>query len=405
MTLHIHGVLDKLSQHLPQKCARRATATHTQSGSNTAEHEKTPQQPSLTPSPSPSPSDFRPNDKYTHLKDLDSGEEGQCTVVKSHSTGRIYVRKRIRPPPAPPRHRPAHPTPPQATGRRKSLPPEARILTQLQPHHANLIRYFGVEPSPRVPEGFDIYLEFCSGGDLLDQLRTFRSHSTHPGPSAPVVFTLHVLVSLAQALAYLHHGLRHVAGTMYAEQKGHQAVIHGDIKPDNVFLRHTPHPQVAGLPDIVLADFGMSQLDSLSRGITGTPGYDSPEVRAVASLRQTDPALYERKSGERVMTTASDMYQLGLIMYLMSTGRHWKVGADPAGIELESEEYKAVTGFVALMVWCLQPEARERPECTDSLEEGCLFAVDVLRRRRDLLVELGVAEGLKGLWHKIELCR
>ena len=147
----------------------------------------------------------------------------------------------------------------------------------------------------------------------------------------------------------------------------------------------------------------MSQLASQSTGITGTPGYDSPEVRAVASLRDTNPALYERKSGEKVMSTKSDVYQLGLILYLMSTGRHWKIGADPAGLELRSEEYKGVTGFVALMAWCLQPEAKERPECTEDLEEGCLFAVDVMRRMREGLVEEGVVEGLRGLWCRVDV--
>jgi NIMA (never in mitosis gene a)-related kinase len=219
-----------------------------------------------------------------------------------------------------------------------------------------------------------------------------------------VVFTLHVLVSLVQALAYIHHGLRHKAGTMYVEEKRHAAVIHGNIKPDNVFLRHTPHAQAKGLPDVVLADFGMSQLASQSTGITGTPGYDSPEVRAVACLRDTNPALYERKSSDSIMTPKSDIYQLGLIMYLMSTGRHWRIGADPATIELESEEYKSVTGFVALMAWCLQPEPEERPECTDDLEKGCLFAVDVMRRRRDALVSEGL-EGLTGQWHSVDVYR
>jgi serine/threonine protein kinase len=279
------------------------------------------------------------------------------------------------------------------------------MLTHLQPYHANIIRYFAVEASPHGLERYYIYLEFCSGCDLLDQLRSFRNSSTAPGPTAPVVFTLHVIVSLAHALAFLHHGLRWKTETTYEdpkEGKAWDAVIHGDIKPDNIFLRHHPNAQVKGLPDVVLGDFGMSQFASQSTGITGTPGYDSPEVRAVADLRDTNPTLYDRKRNARVMTTKSDVYQLGLVMYLMGTGRHFKIGADPAGIELESLEYKGVTGFVALMVWCLQPEAKERPECTSELVDGCLFAVDVLMRKRDGMVAEEV-EKLVGAWNIVAL--
>jgi NIMA (never in mitosis gene a)-related kinase len=279
------------------------------------------------------------------------------------------------------------------------------MLTHLQPHHANVIRYFAVEASPQGLERYYIYLEFCSGGDLLDQLRSFRNSSTAPGPTAPVVFTLHVIVSLAHALAFLHHGLRWKTETTYEdpkEGKAWDAVIHGDIKPDNIFLRHHPHAQVKGLPDVVLGDFGMSQFASQSTGITGTPGYDSPEVRAVADLRDTNPTLYDRRRNARVMTTKSDVYQLGLVMYLMGSGRHFKIGADPAGIELESLEYKGVTGFLALMVWCLQPEAKERPECTSELVDGCLFAVDVLMRKRDGMVAEEVGK-LTGVWNIVGL--
>lgn len=152
------------------------------------------------------------------------------------------------------------------------------------------------------------------------------------------------------------------------------------------------------MPDIVLGDFGMAQFASQSTGITGTPGYDSPEVRAVANLRDTNPTLYTKRSVERVMTTKSDVYQMGLIMYLMSTGRHWKCGADPSTLNLQSEEYKDIIGFTALLVWFLQPEQEDRPECTGDLELGCLFAIDVLRKKRDELIEQGAVKDLEGKW-------
>lgn len=398
MAHHLHDALETI---LP-KCFRKGVPIGSRNPSPERRGTYKPREPPLTQPPTPS--DFKFNDKYTHLKDFDAGEEGQCSVVKSQSNGRVYVRKHTRAPSPSARRRPAHLSPPHpsTTGRRKALPPEARILTHLQPIHPNIIRYFAVETSPHGIEQYNIYLELCSGGDLLDQLRCFRDQSTRSGPTAPVVFTLHVLTSLAHALAYLHHGLRWKEGTNYTESKPWEAIIHGDIKPDNVFLRHSPRAQVKGLPDIVLGDFGMAQFASQSTGITGTPGYDSPEVRQVATLRETNPFLYAEKCKTRIMTPKSDVYQLGLTLYLMAVGRHFKVRADPKDIQL-CEDYRGVTGFVALLVWCLQPEADDRPECTNDVVEGCLFAVDVMMRRRDGVIADGGLDTLRGRWSIVEL--
>lgn len=272
------------------------------------------------------------------------------------------------------------------------------MLTHLQPPHPNIIRYFAVETSPVGLDRYNIFLELCSGGDLLDQLRCFRSQTSKSGFTAPMVFTLHVLVSLAHALAYLHHGLRWKEGQTYSDTHPWDPIIHGDIKPDNIFLRHNPHSQVKGLPDVVLGDFGMAQFASQSTGITGTPGYDSPEVRRVADLRDCDPFAYSRECKIQVMTTKSDVYQLGLILYLMATGRHFKIGADPKEIEL-CEEWVGVKGFTAFLVWCLQPQPEDRPECTNDLVDGCLYAVEVFSKKRDAMVTSEVVEGLKRLWH------
>ena len=324
-------------------------------------------------------------------------------MVKSQSSGRVYVRKHTRAPSPPATRRPNRLSPPRQpnSGRRRPIPPEARMLTHLQLPHANIIRYFAVETSPHGLDRYNIFLELCSGGDLLDQLRMFRDQLTRPGPTAPTVLTLHVLVSLAQALAYLHHGLGWKEGQIYDEIKPWEPVIHGDIKPDNIFLRHSPQSRVNGLPDIVLGDFGMAQFACQSTGITGTPGYDSPEVRRVADLRESDPHAYHQQYNKRIMTTKSDVYQMGLILYLMGTGRHFKVGADPGTIQL-CEGYGSITGFTSFLVWCLQPEPDDRPECTNDIVEGCLFAVDMFMRKRDKMVDDGAVEGLKDSWHMVK---
>jgi len=332
---------------------------------------------------------FKKNDKYVTVKSFEAGEEGECSVIRSKSTGGLFAVKHTR---AVVQPKPTH-TP--QSGLRVPLPSEARMLLRA-PNHRNIIRFLHVQPSTS-PNRHLIYLEYCSGGDLLEQLRTWRDEKL----KTPPIFTLHVLISLSRALAFIHHGLQPVSRQKYTYRANHQALIHGDIKPDNIFLRWPATD--CGMPDIVLADFGMAQIASESRGITGTPGYDSPEVRAVAKLRKDDPAAYQATRWRRVMTTKSDVYQMGLILHLLATGRYFKVDSDPALIDLPvSGEGESVVGLLAFMVWCLQVEPVDRAECTTSLETGCLHAVDALEQRRDVVfARHGALDG--SLWNVCSL--
>lgn len=100
-----------------------------------------------------------------------------------------------------------------------------------------------------------------------------------------------LLIDILQALEHAHKRL----------------VVHRDIKPSNILVSHDGNP--------VLLDFGISKIldgDALSgastdtrTGITPlTPGYSSPE----------------QLNGETV-TTASDIYQTGLLMYELLCGQ------------------------------------------------------------------------------------
>ncbi|KAK5134906.1 hypothetical protein LTR08_005996 [Meristemomyces frigidus] len=339
--------------------------------------------------------DYRPNDTYHYLRHLTTSTEADLAIIRSTRTRKLLVLKHTKPR--------AH-----RTSATDTYPSEARILlTTLQgANHPNLIQLFGAAESTAPgssPARWLLFLEYCSGGDLLDQLAHFMhmlpphyESSAHlllrakpaediPTPHPPTttaggtclvpeIFILHVFASLIKALTFLHNDAA----------AAHEAVIHGDIKPDNILLRWPPHPTSRALPTIVLADFGAAQLASQSRGVSGTPGYDSPEVHAVAQLQATLPRTFAWWCGRRVMTPRSDVYQLGHVMHLLASFRPWPTGADPATMALPKEfETGACRGVAATVAWCLAVEPGERPTAGGDL----MPVAEVMGERRDRLFE------------------
>jgi serine/threonine-protein kinase len=97
-----------------------------------------------------------------------------------------------------------------------------------------------------------------------------------------------IALAIAEALAAVHaHG-----------------VVHGDVKPANVFL-----PERAAFP-IKLVDFGLSKIEGLERltrtgELTGTPAYMAPELL----------------TGATELDARIDLYALGVVMFEALTGK------------------------------------------------------------------------------------
>jgi 3-phosphoinositide dependent protein kinase-1 len=118
-------------------------------------------------------------------------------------------------------------------------------------------------------------LDYCSGGELYQQLRELGSLSLQYGTF--------VLAEIVSALSHIH---------------GH-GVIHRDLKPENILFDNAGR--------IKISDFGTACLahdEALRKTFAGTAQYVSPEM-----LNQQDACL------------ASDLWALGCIVYQIFSGK------------------------------------------------------------------------------------
>ena len=103
---------------------------------------------------------------------------------------------------------------------------------------------------------------------------------------------LDVFLSVCEAVSYAHqHG-----------------VIHRDLKPSNILVTHDGTPK--------LLDFGIAKLMNLD--VDGKSGDHTATAYRVMTPRYASP---EQLSG-REPTEASDVYSLGVLLYVLLTGEH-----------------------------------------------------------------------------------
>nr|POE65182.1 serine/threonine-protein kinase mark1 [Quercus suber] len=198
--------------------------------------------------------------------------------------------------------------------------------------HPNIVKCFFHVQDPRLPLLRCMVLEFCEGGDLHNLITHWQLRLRMR--VMPRLFILHFISSMADAIAYMHHGLSPSKPSELLPARpvpGWESVIHSDIKPPNIFLRWGT-PNKYNLPDIVLGDLGMSGTEaSLVGNWSGTTGYEATEILRASILT---PEYYADK---HIMTPACDIYGFGATLYQLVTGSEYmhRVHGGQADISVE----------------------------------------------------------------------
>jgi eukaryotic-like serine/threonine-protein kinase len=168
---------------------------------------------------------------------------------------------------------------------------ERQILASLEhPHIARLLD--GGETEEGLPY---LVMEYIEGSNILDYANAARLDTNA---------RLGLFLKVAGAVQYAHQAL----------------VIHRDLKPANILVTQAGEPK--------LLDFGISKLLE--------PGPDQTRVHTSTGMRLLTPdyASPEQVRGQAV-TTATDIYSLGAVLFELLTGRKAQILKDYTAIEID----------------------------------------------------------------------
>ena len=188
-----------------------------------------------------------------------------------------------------------------------------------------LLDHPGIVPVYEVGEHHDqryFSMKLIEGGNLAEQLASFRDNL-----GAAVA----LMIETAEAVQHAHT----------------RGILHRDLKPANILIDAQGHPHITdfGLAKLIESDVELTA----SGAIMGTPAYMSPEQAA----------------GHRgAITTATDVYGLGAILYAVLTGKA------PFGGESVIETLDAVRNRLP------EPPTRRNARIPRDLELICLKCLE-----------------------------
>ncbi len=167
---------------------------------------------------------------------------------------------------------------------------ERWILARLE--HPNIARFLD---AGSLDDGrFYLVMEYVEGQPIDAYSRQHR---------LSVADRLTLMVTVCEAVQLAHQNL----------------VLHRDLKPDNVFVDHH------GL--VKLLDFGIAKLLGNAQG-----AHDSPVTQRGERWLTPGYASPEQRAGDE-LTTASDVYSLGMLLHRLLTGKLVATDADAQGPE------------------------------------------------------------------------
>ena len=295
---------------------------------------------------------------YEQIRKLGESSEGKVFLAKSKKTAEVLAIKVLK------KKRKFHDV--------AQLPADCTLHLNL-PMHPYIIFMSQIDiVSGHIYQG----LEFCNGGDLMMFMERADRFSLQV--YARKTFVVHVFAQLGEAFAFLHHGLRRVHRGKWEIDAGWstaKAIIWSDQKPENDLMHFSPANELSLLPDIRLSDGGHATLASSPWRIAGSPIYFCPEVRTAERGEKGPP-----------MSTKSDIYTLGLTLYFLIMGKHWRTGANPKCLKLPAE-YRGL-GFTHLLTRCLQVDPKARPSMdfnpvsglAPAIEKACDIRYDLVRK-------------------------
>ena len=174
------------------------------------------------------------------------------------------------------------------------------------PHHTDLAAALSVPLGPLGAECVGIVMRYEAGGSLRDLVNASTLPPSDPKyRPLPLVEIVRIAHDVARALDQVHT----CAG-----------VLHGDVKPDNIFLSHHVPPKVRlgdfGFADSLLqgATMGLSVSVAARGGVRGTYWYMSPEMLKHVLTR----ARLGSQAGAHA-TRFSEVYALAITLAVMLT--------------------------------------------------------------------------------------
>ncbi len=195
-------------------------------------------------------------------------------------------------------------------------------------------------------------MDYLPGGSLADRLQKLKTE----GRQMPVIDAVRVALDVAQGLAVLHGA----------------EVVHRDVKPSNILF--------AADGRALVADLGLAQ----------APGGSSDRLVLSGEDRPWQPGTRDYMSPEQVhskdrLTSASDIYTLGAVIFEMLTGRLYR-NVKP-GTKVQALRPDTPKWLVALLGRMLAEDYRARPwngsEVAEALQAG--LAADQKRLEREVI--------------------